>query len=139
MNIPDKCVTPTTDPLIRFEERKRVIIFSNANRQLCHRICVDGCAITDGPRCDHLLIDWERREYYVELKGSDVGHAISQLENSIPQLHVANVPVRAYVVSRNCNTHFNTTVQKALKKLQKQFGPSTTLRVIKDRQVINLV
>ena len=27
MNIPDKCVTPTTDPLIRFEERKRVIIF----------------------------------------------------------------------------------------------------------------
>jgi hypothetical protein len=61
----------------------------NPREQEVERIEVDGCAITAGLRCDWLVCaekDGLREEIFVELKGSDINHAIQQIEATIPQL-----------------------------------------------------
>ena len=84
--IPARCITHTSNPLIVLEERRSKITFHNPQRRDVTMIKVDGCAITDGPRCDHLLKDEGSTEHFIELKGTDVRHAIEQLEASIKQL-----------------------------------------------------
>jgi hypothetical protein len=49
-------------------------------------IQVDDCAIKEGIRCDYLLILPDGQELYIELKGSDVTHALKQIIESINQL-----------------------------------------------------
>jgi hypothetical protein len=64
---------------------------------------VDGCAITDGRRCDWLvrLVDApSKEEIFVELKGTGVSDAIVQLRESIAKLSVQKNthPKRAVIV-----------------------------------------
>ena len=73
----ETCISETTDSQIKFEENKRKIIFRNPQRLPYERVDVDGCTINDGVRCDKLLLSAdEREERYIELKGTDVMHAI---------------------------------------------------------------
>lgn len=50
---------------------------------------VDGCIITSGCKCDKLLLSKNPSDlatwfgHFIELKGTDVGHAIDQLEATI--------------------------------------------------------
>src|SRR5690242_18611789 len=63
-------------------------LLNPAQRQVV-RILVDNCAIYNGPRCDWLVCardNISNEEIFVELKGSDLGHAVKQLEATIPQL-----------------------------------------------------
>lgn len=128
MNIPANCVRPTTDPNIKFEENKRVIIFKNPTCMLCQRVQVDGCAITEGKRCDKLLIDWRGDEYYVELKGNDIAKAIEQIMATIPRLHTDGANVRAYIIGTNCSPNYMTKLQKAQKLLYKRYSATLTVR-----------
>ena len=92
----------TTDSQIKFEENKRKIIFLNSQRLPYERVDVDGCTINDGVRCDKLLLSAdEREERYVELKGTDVMHAIEQLEETIKCLGEYTDNRHAYVISTN--------------------------------------
>lgn len=83
MNIPPDCEARTRNRRIVLEENSRKITFTNDTCQEVRRIRIDGCVITDGIRCDYLLIDSIEIEYYVELKGSDVKHAVEQLKRTI--------------------------------------------------------
>ena len=105
-----------------------MIIFTNSARGLCQRIQVDGCAITEGIRCDNLLIDWNNNEYFVELKGSDVAKAIEQIMATIPRLHQAGANVRAFIVSTNCSPCYLTKLQRAQKQLNKLYSATLTVR-----------
>ncbi|BES59778.1 hypothetical protein DCPSUM001_00220 [Dysgonomonas capnocytophagoides] len=82
------CSTTVTDSLIKCEENRSKIIFENTARKEIKKIIVDGCQITDNtPKCDNLLIDTTTDiEYFVELKGHDIPHALRQIEATMTRL-----------------------------------------------------
>jgi len=101
-NVPNLCVTNVSHPTIRFEENKRTLYFKNPNRNVYRAVQVDGCAITEGMRCDKLLTsEDEHAEHFVELKGTDIKHAIEQLQRTIDALGEYNDDRHAYVISTN--------------------------------------
>jgi hypothetical protein len=76
----------------------------NPMQRKVEQIEVDNCAITEGCRCDWLVrLDdaTSREEIYVELKGSDILHAVDQLEATIKRLSVnaKHFPKRCLVAS----------------------------------------
>jgi hypothetical protein len=87
---------------------------------------VDGCAITEGIRCDWLVLKNDRQpheEIYVELKGSDVYHAVEQLKATIQKLSSDRTKIakRCLVVfTRNPMT--GTDVQKSKIAFKKDFN-----------------
>jgi hypothetical protein len=81
------CQRKTKDPIIPLREPKTrsQLVISNPDRDEITIIKVDGCEIVDNatPRCDFAIDPHTDLEIYVELKGSDVKHAIEQLESTI--------------------------------------------------------
>lgn len=109
----DACITTTTDSHIKFEENRRKIIFLNPDRRTYKKVQVDGCTIKDGIKCDKLLLsDDEHEERYVELKGTDVMHAIDQLETTIVRLGEFDGNRHSYVISTNVAPAYTTKIQK---------------------------
>jgi len=88
-------------------KRTSTLYLANPQEQNVEQIEVDGCAITEGRRCDWLvrLVDTpSKEEIFVELKGTGISDAIIQLRESITKLSVQknNHPKRAVIVfSRN--------------------------------------
>ena len=118
----ETCISQTTDSQIRFEENKRKIIFLNSQRLPYERVDVDGCTINDGVRCDKLLLSAdEREERYVELKGTDVMHAIEQLEETIKRLGEYTDNRHAYVISTNVAPAIDTKRQVKIKYFKERY------------------
>lgn len=87
MQVKPHCQTKTKDPLIPLREprTRSQLVISNPNRNEVTVIKVDGCEIADNstPRCDFAIDVHTDLEIYVELKGSDIKHAIEQIESTI--------------------------------------------------------
>ncbi|MFC2092516.1 hypothetical protein ACFLSV_01325 [Bacteroidota bacterium] len=77
------CEKKVTHKKIVLEENKSKITFNNPKKQFVRVILIDGCVIKSGVRCDNLVIDNISIEYFVELKGSDVNHAVDQIIRTI--------------------------------------------------------
>ena len=130
----EACVTPTTDSQIKFEELRKKIIFLNPERHSYKRVKVDGCVLKDGLKCDDLLLsDDEHEERYVELKGTDVMHAIEQLESTIMRLGEFEECRHCYVVSTNVAPAFNTKIQQKKKYFKERYRASLEVR---ERQMV---
>jgi hypothetical protein len=68
---------------------------------------VDGGLISDGKKCDFLLLNCEKKQsFFIELKGSDINHAIDQIDRSIEALknHLPNFAFFARIVVTRVNT-----------------------------------
>ncbi|MDD6473331.1 MAG: hypothetical protein PUF62_09940 [Bacteroidales bacterium] len=118
----ETCISETTDSQIKFEENKRKIIFQNLSRFPYECVDVDGCTIKEGVRCDKLLISAdEREERYVELKGTDVMHAIEQLEETIKHLGEYTDNRHAYVISTNVAPAIDTKRQVKIKYFKEKY------------------
>lgn len=117
----DACICETTDSQIKFEENKRKVVFQNPQRRSYKCVDVDGCTIKDGIKCDKLLLSAdEHEERYVELKGTDVMHAIDQLEETIKRLGEYDDDRHAYVVSTNVAPAINTKCQAKIKHFKEK-------------------
>lgn len=131
-NVPDICVKDCADANIVFEQNRRRVCFYNPNRQICKCVQVDGCAITEGIRCDNMLTSHDERcEYFVELKGTDVKHAIEQLRVSIQTLGEFTDDRSAYVVSTNVAPALTTTIQRAKRDFRTKLQAEL---IIKEKQ-----
>lgn len=95
----NKCRRERNDAVIVFEENTRKMTFRNPNRRTVTEVRVDGCEITDGLKCDFLLIEPEQTEHFVELKGGDIAHACRQILATHQQLSRKRAEVFAWVVS----------------------------------------
>lgn len=117
------CTWEVTDKILVVKENKCKCIFSNPNQRLLTKIKVDGCQITEGVRCDYLILDHCRNEYFVELKGKDLPHAIEQLEASIQQLSAKDNAIKkqAVIVSTR-NPSNDTSIQRAKAAFKKKYG-----------------
>jgi len=98
------CETLVNFPIIVLSEKRSRFVMMNPRQSIFRKILVDGCAITDGPRCDYLVIGPDDAEYFVELKGCDIRHAIQQLETSIQNLGSKIVIIKrfSYIISTRC-------------------------------------
>jgi len=116
----DRCVCQTNDSNISFRENGRSIVFRNPRRDEYYKVRIDGCVITEGERCDDFLYGKEDPyDRYVELKGSDIPHAINQLRSSIIWVkRHCNVgkAIKAYIISKNVAPGYNTKLQAAKKE-----------------------
>lgn len=99
-----KCETTTEQGIIVLKENRSRLVINNSRKEKIRRVVVDGCVITEGQRCDFLIIDSNNVEYFIELKGCDVEHAIKQLETTINKLgaKIKSVKRQSIVVSSRC-------------------------------------
>jgi hypothetical protein len=81
---------------------------------------VDGCAITSGERCDFLYTSAEK-ELFVELKGSDIKKAVSQIMQSIAQLSSTDKARRTAAIVSSRVPAEDTGTMNAKAKLIKDF------------------
>jgi len=82
-----ECTQKTNDRIIVFKENRSKLSLLNKNKISTTKVIVDGCEITSGLRCDFLLLTQEI-EYFIELKGHNIEHAIKQLVATINKLSV---------------------------------------------------
>jgi len=81
----DECSEIVDHKEIVFKENRSKLTILNPNRLIGKRLEVDGCEITEGIRCDYLLLI-KSLEMFIELKGQDIHHAIEQLERTMSLL-----------------------------------------------------
>ncbi len=52
-----ECETTTDKSILVLRENRSQLIIKNLRREKIKQVVVDGCAITEGQRCDFLIID----------------------------------------------------------------------------------
>lgn len=125
----DSCIIATTDSLIKLEENNRKILFLNPSRFVYKKVQIDGCTIKKGIRCDKMLLsEDEHYEYYVELKGTDVMHAIDQIEATIDKLGEFNGNRHSYIISTNVAPAYSTRIQLKQAYFKKRYNSELTIR-----------
>ena len=82
-------------------------------------------AIKKGNKCDNLLKEGKRDEegpeYYVELKGEDVGHALEQIKQTIHTIHNDHSPMMAFIICTNVSPSLSTKIQQFKSQLKKKY------------------
>ncbi len=126
-SIPFNCISVKNDKIISFKENKSCFRFINPEQKKVKCILVDGCAITDGIRCDHLLIDANDTEHFIELKGRDIKHAVEQLKASIMQLSANRGMKYSFVVSTRCPLS-GTDIQNFRKKFKQGYNSELIIK-----------
>ena len=128
-----RCESTTNDRLIVIPAKRCKIVFKNDKKRPIRKVKVDGCLAFAGRKCDFLLIDPKSTEHYVELKGSDVRHAFSQIENTIRNVSVnpkTNLK-HSYIISTMCPM-FSTEIQQRRRQFKKDYNSTLT---VKNRQI----
>ena len=101
------------------EENQKIITSQDSGQTRVHRAyndkrCgvsqyqIDGVVIKDGIRCDFLVMNEDDKSaYLIELKGSDLEHAIKQLETTAERLkaQLHDYKVRYRIVCSRARTH----------------------------------
>lgn len=136
------CEQYTSDSKIVLQENKSKITFLNPNQHQILKIKVDGCAIKDNEtlRCDYVLVPTSEVEIYVELKGSDIAHAIEQIESTIQLLsdNVKQIKKLCFVVSTRVPKQ-TTSIQQIQSRFKKKFNASFRIKNLQDTYDLSLV
>lgn len=125
MRVPPKCIEETNDPIKTPSEKGKTLIIDNPNRKKIKIIQVDDCVITIGEKCDILVeVDEKNLAIFVEFKGGDIRHAISQLETTIKAFksRVSNKNKIALVISGKTYPSVKTYIQKAKLTFKKKLN-----------------
>jgi hypothetical protein len=116
-------------------------VINNTSRQSITIVHIDGCVIKQGIRCDYLVLPETvvpTEEIYIELKGSDVKHAIDQLENTILKIssNVKDTNKQCFIIVRShCPMH-NGQIQKNQIFFKKKY--KSTLKVCKYKYIFTI-
>lgn len=127
------------------EENGRKHILNNPEgRRIC-RYRVDGCLISEGNKCDFMVVVHTLKEsdgleaiFLVELKGSDLVHAIRQIDHVVEYLaskHLIVNSVQARIIlSKTPGPAINSSHEIKLKKKLKNLGGNLryTTRVLEE-------
>lgn len=136
ISIPQECTHQNNGAEIVCAERGRKIKFLNPEKRQVIQHLIDGCkTLRDhlgDPRCrlcDYIVVDWRSGEHYIELKGANVEHALTQLESTIPQFRIAekSKSVYCWIITTECpSTSSKFMVLK--EKFEKRFNARLTIR-----------
>jgi len=130
-----ECEEYRCDTKIVLKENKSKITFLNPNQDKILTIKVDGCVIRDNEtlRCDYALMPSDEVEIYVELKGSDIVHAVAQIESTIRLLsdNPQTIKKLCFVVSTRVPKQ-TTNIQHIQSQFKKKFNASFRVKNIQD-------
>lgn len=124
----EDCTERNRNPIISIEgkgkESGKKIVFHNPDRKLIRKIQVDGCAVSNGKRCDWLVINEKDSEFFVELKGADISYACEQLAASINELseNPAQKLKYSFVVGSRVPPRITTTIQNLAARFKNKFN-----------------
>jgi hypothetical protein len=129
MHIPADCESVITDQKIVLEEKLSKIVIHNRSRSTIRKIRVDGCAIKEGIRCDFLLITDSGCELYIELKGSDVAHAVAQIERTIGLVSMDKRKCNklSFIISTRCPL-LTPKIQEIKVRFKRQYNCSLVIK-----------
>lgn len=113
------CTSSSNGAAVVVKESGRQFAYLNPSNQVVGLTKVDGCAITQGIRCDYLYLLQSSREIYVELKGADIKRAVKQIAASIPKLSRVAQEARAAVVVASRVPRADTSTQIAIASLRR--------------------
>lgn len=101
----------------------------NPQRYSIKVVQVDGCAIQEGVRCDYLFILPNGQELYVELKGSNVKHAVEQIARSIDLLacNCQSTVKLCFIATTRCPIA-STEIQILKKKFKQKYNAKLTIK-----------
>jgi hypothetical protein len=137
-----KCEEYRTDTKIVLQERKSKMTFLNPNQDRVLKIEVDGCVISDNNtlRCDYAIVPSNEVEIYVELKGSDIPHAVQQIESTIRLLSEDPKKIRklCFVVSTRVPQQ-DTSIQNLKSKFKRNFNARFKIKNIKDEYDLSTI
>ncbi|MEB3126055.1 MAG: hypothetical protein VKL00_10605 [Synechococcales bacterium] len=130
-----ECEEYKSDARLVLQENKSKITFLNPNQDQVLIIRVDGCVIKDNKilRCDYAIVPCDEIEIYVELKGSDISHAVEQIESTIKFLsdNPQKIKKLCFVVSTRVPKQ-STSVQQLQSQFKKKFNASFRIKNIQD-------
>lgn len=130
-----ECEEYKSDEKIVLQENKSKITFLNPNQDQILLIRVDDCVIKDYEtlRCDYAIVPCDEVEIYVELKGSDISHAVKQIESTIRLLSNNSQKTKklCFVVSTRVPKQ-STSVQQLQRQFKKKFNASFRIKNIQD-------
>lgn len=130
-----ECQIYNSDPKITLKEKKSKITFLNPDRDEILVIKVDGCVIKDDGvlKCDYAIVPCDQIEIYVELKGSDISHAVKQLESTIKLLSENPKEIKKYCFIVSTRYPQQTTKTQILQiQFKKNFNSSFRTKNIQD-------
>lgn len=118
----ENCQEIKKEKRIVLKEKQSKITFCNISGHDVRKIIIDGCLLNEGFRCDFLLILPDDLEYYIELKGSDITHAVHQIENTIEFISKdkLNQPKKSFIISTRCPLA-STQIQNFKMKFKKNY------------------
>jgi glycerophosphoryl diester phosphodiesterase len=124
-----KCRATSKNKIFVFEENRSKLVLNNINQIDSTKVKVDGCEINDtGIRCDflHLIKDFE---FYIELKGQDIEHAIAQIERTMKLLSadLKTIKKRSYIICTRSPLN-STAVQNHAFKFRKNYNSQLIIR-----------
>jgi len=117
----ENCVSRLEDKKIPFSGKQTSTLYLlNPSERPVDKVQVDGCAITEGPRCDWAVEvddDVSHEEIFIELKGSHITDAVKQIEATISRLsfNPAHAKKRCLIASTRSLT------SREIRKLQLRF------------------
>lgn len=120
------CCMKNNDSKLKVSENASVMYVINSKRKSYYDIQIDGCDITAGCKCDKGVYLVETKVgLLVELKGSDVAHAVEQLSESHGKyknkISTLGATVQCFVISSN-NPLSSTASQNLKIKFKKNHG-----------------
>ncbi len=105
-------------------------------------IQVDDCVIKQGLRCDYLVItpskdkSFDSQEIYIELKDSNVKHAVEQIATTIQKLGLNMSAAKLCFIASTRGPINSTQIQNLKKKFRKKYNAKLT---IKNGEIIHKV
>ncbi|MBB6004945.1 hypothetical protein [Arcicella rosea] len=92
-----RLTTNLSEQCVEFNDTRRIAVFkddkesrefivNNLRNKSLKKYRVDNCLISEGEKCDYLLVVEDEKLYFIELKGSDLIKAVSQINTSLDKL-----------------------------------------------------
>ncbi len=127
-----RCSRKRVDSIVAVEERKRKFIIRNTKRREIYQVTVDGCFPISSIKCDYLFeVPELNKVFYVELKGSDVNHALEQLMATMQYQFFSSKHTSC---EKNCIVvssrvpQMDPSIQRLIKKCRTQFRATLIIK-----------
>jgi hypothetical protein len=125
----DKCRVTNNNKIYVFAENQSKLTIENPKALTSTRIVVDGCEINDtGIKCDFMLLP-PSEEFYIELKGQDIEHALKQIERTMQLLSsdLKNAIKRSYIICSRSPLN-STAIQNFQFLFKKKFNSKLIIK-----------
>lgn len=101
-------------------------VINGSRKEVC-KIRVDNCLIREGKKCDYLILDCQcKLAFFAELKGHDLGEALTQIHSSIDRLvsQINDFKIYARIVlNRTPSPDINSSIKiKLMNKIKQHNG-----------------